>query len=201
MELKTFFMISLLFISNLSNAQTEISKTDRNKAIKSLELSKKEFLKTVKGLSTSQLIFKTSADAWSISECVEHMAMVEKNLFDLVQLTLQDKPDTSRRSEVKTTDEQLIGMISSRENKIKTCEKTEPKNTFGNYKNALNAFEKNRKTTFNFIKSTEEDLRNRYFTFPFATLDSYQLILFISSHSVRHTKQIKEIIDNSSFPR
>ena len=48
---------------------------------------------------------------------------------------------------------------------------------------------------------TEDDLRNRYFDFPFGKADSYQIILFLSGHTKRHTDQIKEVIANEKFPQ
>jgi len=34
-----------------------------------------------------------------------------------------------------------------------------------------------------FIKEPKDDLRNRYFDFPFGKLDAYQIVLFMSGHT------------------
>lgn len=200
---KTTILISCLalFVMNTAVvAQTELTKDERSKALDHLKSSQKELLKTVKGLSETQLNYKPTPETWSIAECIEHIAISEKNIFGIVQMTLQNEPDPSKRSEVKMTDDQLVGMISSREQKVKTRPNFEPKENFGSYEGSVNEFKTQRKSNLSFVKSTKDDLRNRYFEFPFGKVDSYQVILFMSGHTTRHTDQIKEVMDNEGFP-
>jgi len=68
-------------------------------------------LKTVKELPDVQLNFKPEEGAWSIAECMEHIEVSEKNIFGIVQMTLKNAPDPSRRNEVKMTDEELLSII------------------------------------------------------------------------------------------
>ncbi len=191
--------IALIMISGSVLAQG-ISKEERKKALMSLKDSQAELLETIKGLSANQLNFKPAEDAWSIAECVEHIAISEKNIFGIVEMTLQQPADPARRSEVNMTDDQVVGLISSRERKVKTREEFEPTNSFGSYEETLDAFVSRRKDNMKFVKTTDEDLRNRYFEFPFGLVDSYQVVLFMSGHTVRHTKQIKEILESGDFP-
>ena len=51
-----------------------------------------------------------------------------------------------------------------------------------------------------YIRRTNDDLRNYYFQFPFANLDAYQIVLMMTAHSKRHTNQIEEIIQHKDFP-
>lgn len=181
-------------------AQTAITDEDRKKAIEHLKNSQKDLLKTVKGLSESQLTFKSSPEAWSIAECVEHIAISESAFFGLMQKTLQEEADPSKRSELNFSDEQVAGFIVDRTTKIKTQEPFEPKNNFGSYDGSLKEFKTKRKANIAYVKSTKDDLRNHYYDFPFGKVDTYQIILFLSGHSIRHTSQIKEVIANEIFP-
>lgn len=181
-------------------AQTEITADEKAKALKHMKASQSELLKTVKGLSEEQLSFKASPDTWSIAECMEHIAISEKNIFGIVEMTLKSDPDPSKRSAVQMSDDQVIGMISSREQKVKTRPEFEPKSNFGSYQGSIDEFKSKRKANMAFVKSSKDDLRNRYFEFPFGTVDAYQVILFLSGHTVRHTDQIKEVMASNSFP-
>src|SRR5690606_30296954 len=131
----------------------------------------------------------------------EHIAMTENALFGIVDVALQSEPDPSLRKEVKFTDDEVIGLIIDRSSKAQAREDLQPKNEFGSNEASLQTFDKSRAKNVEFIKTTEEDLRNRYFDFPFGKFDIYQVVLFLSGHTERHTKQIEEIKENSNFPK
>ncbi len=196
---KVYFIACALFIATGSIAQS-ITQEEKTKALDHLKATQKDLLKSVKGLSEAQLNFKPTPESWSIAECVEHIAISEGNIFGIVQMTLKSEPDPSRRSEVSMSDDQVVGLITSREQKVKTRPDFEPKGNFGDYAGSLKEFSAKRKGNMSFVKTTKEDLRNRYFEFPFGVVDSYQVILFLSGHSQRHTDQIKEIKAHQNFP-
>lgn len=195
-------VLMLLFLFTFKGvAQTELTQEEREKAVASLEKTKSDLHSAVNGLTEKQLNFKATPESWSVAECVEHIAISENSLFGIVEKSLQSESDPSLRSEVKMKDDEIVGFISDRSTKVKTSEPFEPKNGFGSYESSLKAFDEKRAKNTEFIKTTEEDLRNRYFDFPFGKLDMYQTILFLSGHTARHTKQIEEIKENSNFPK
>lgn len=177
-----------------------ISQDERTKLVEHLNQSQEELFATVKGLTTEQLNFKADADSWSIAECVEHIAITENTIFGLVETALEVEADPSGRSKVQMTDEQILGLIRSRENKVKTRPDAEPENRFVDYSGSLKTFKKRRKAHLSYVKKTDDDLRNRYCQFPFGTIDAYQTILFLSGHVQRHTDQIKEVMAANNFP-
>ncbi len=155
----------------------------------------------VKGLSEAQLNFKATPESWSIAECVEHLALSENMIFGMAQSGLKDAADPAKRSEVKMSDEAIVGMITDRSSKVKTQEPFEPKNSYGSYKNTLKEFVSKRDEHIAYIKKTNDDLRNHYNQFPFGTVDVYQTILFMSGHTKRHTLQIEEVMADANFPK
>lgn len=195
-----FVCIACLLIS-FKPAGQALTKEERKVATEALLSSQKTLLKAIKGLSEEQLNFKPSEDAWSIAECVEHIAISETNIFGIVQMTLQEEPNPERRSEVKMTDDQVLNLIEDRTNKVKTRPEFEPTSKFGSFEGSVKEFETKRKSNIEFVNSTNEDLRNRYFEFPFGLVDSYQVVLFMAGHNNRHTKQIEEIKANANFPK
>lgn len=198
---KTLLSLAIVLFCAITFAQAQITKEEKKKALDDLKTTQGELLKTVKGLSEAQLNFKASPESWSIAECVEHITISENSIFGIVEMTLKNDPDPSKRDSLAMTDDQLVGMISSRERKVKTRKEFEPSGKFGDHQATLEAFKSKRKSNMNYVKSTEDDLRNRYFDFPFGKADSYQVILFLSGHTKRHTDQIKEVIANSNFPK
>ncbi|MFY0598950.1 MAG: DinB family protein [Cyclobacteriaceae bacterium] len=179
-------------------ATSSLTKEERANAVSLLKDTQKELMKTVNGLSEKQLNFKPDADTWSIAEVLEHIALSELGLSQAFQMTL--KAESEDKPENGVSDEMIVDIITNREQKVKTRPDLEPINKFGSASGSIEAFENQRKTNIDFIKETEDSLRDRYFEFPFGKADAYQLMLFIAGHSQRHTDQIKEVMANTNFP-
>lgn len=192
----TLFLSVLIACTAFNTIDGTLTDAERTKAIDYLKDTESELYNTVKGLTAEQLNFKPDEETWSITECVEHIAISEKLIFGLVESSLKE----SATKKEGMTDEQIMGFIVDRSNKVKTRPEFEPKNSFGSYDDALKAYKKLRKEHISFIKKTKEDLRNHYYEFPFGTTDSYQVVLFMAGHSMRHIEQIKEIKAHADFP-
>jgi len=65
----------------------------------------------------------------------------------------------------------------------------------------LESFKTNRAKLIEYVKATNDDLRNHVVTLPPGSFDSYQMILFIGAHSNRHTQQIEEVKSDPNFPK
>ena len=156
----------------------------------------------VKGLSDAQLKFKPAADRWSVEECVKHIAIAEQLLWQMTEKGIQTAANPDKRSEIKSTDEQVVQMIENRTKKIQTMDPFKPENTpYKSTDEALASFRDNRAKLIEYVKATQEDLRNHVMTMPFGQIDSYQMILFIGAHSNRHTQQAAEVMADPNFPK
>jgi len=200
--MKKFLLpVVMLLLLSFTTTTGSISKTERKFALSKLKDSKKHLQKAIKGLSTAQLNFKASPESWSIAECTEHIAISESLIYGMFEEVLKQTPDPSRRSEVKVTDEQLWKMITDRSTKVKTQEAFKPTGKFGSHENTVKEFNDKRDSHIDYIKKTDEDLRNRYQQLPFGTIDGYQVILFLTAHTERHIAQIEEVKANPNFPK
>jgi len=179
-----------------------ISKKERKDAIKLLKDTEQGVKDQVKGLTEAQLKFKPAPDRWSIEECVKHIAKSEEMLWQMMDSVLKGAATPDKRSEIKLTDEQVIQRIEDRSTKVKTMPPLEPENiAMKNTDEALESFRKNRDKLIEYVKSTDSDLRNHVVTFPFGTIDTYQMVLFIAAHSNRHTQQIMEVKADPNYPK
>ena len=75
------------------------------------------------------------------------------------------------------------------------------KNKFGSIDGTLKEFNEKRQAHIDYIKSTKDDLRNSYAAGPMGTMDAYQVVLFMSGHTERHTKQMEEVKASAGFPK
>src|SRR5688572_4954251 len=197
-------LITLLVITGLAGTlnTSSISKKERKSAVSIMKSTRAEVIKSVKGLSDKQLNYKPSADRWSIKENIYHLAISERNLWSLMESTLEAPANPDKRSEIRITDEALLMMIENRGNKIKTAESFEPKNSpYRSLQEALEDFKSQRLDHIKYMKSTTEDLRNHVAQLPFGWIDCYQLSLMIAAHNNRHKQQIDEIKADPGYPK
>ncbi len=198
--MKKILLIVMVTVIGFTNVNAQLTEAEKEAALAEMTKTHDHLLSTIKGLNEEQLNFKSSEDAWSIAECVEHIALSEQNIFGMTMGALETPADPSKRGDVKMTDEQLMAIIVDRSNKVKTSEAFEPSGKFGSFEETLNAFLDKRKSNMEFVASTDADLRNHYAQLPFGTIDAYQSLIFMSGHTERHILQIKEIMEDDNFP-
>jgi hypothetical protein len=198
-----YLLLALLVITGLAGTitSTSISGKERKFAASHLKDTKNDVLKSVKGLLQAQLDFKAAPDRWSIKECAYHIAIAEKDLWQMLDESLKKPANPEKRPEIKMTDDQVINMMEDRSKKIKTTESFEPKNTpFNTLDEAMESFKSLRAGHIKYMKTTTEDLRNHVIQLRVGWIDCYQLCLFMSAHSNRHTQQIEEVKADPNFP-
>ncbi|MDB4291972.1 DinB family protein [Maribacter sp.] len=197
---KIILPVVVLALVSFGIVNTGLTDDERKMAEDHLMQTHERLTSTLDGLNEAQLNFKPTPDAWSIAECVEHLAISENMFNGMLQGALKEPANAAMRDSVTMSDEKLIGFISVRDTKVKTPEPFEPTGQFGSHEETLKAFTAKRKEHMEYVKTTEDDLRNHYGKLPFATIDGLQIVLFMSGHTERHVKQMEEVIAHADFP-
>ena len=198
---KLFFILSLPLIFSFVAINTELTKKEREDAASYFKETQKAVADEIKGMSENQLKWRPADSVWSITDCVEHIALSEKNLFDWAIGTLKTEANPAKRAELKRTDEEIKNMITDRSFRVKTREGFIPTGQFGDAKQTLKVFDDRREALIKYVKETKDDLRNHFAESPFGLVDTYQLLIFLSAHTKRHTLQIEELKANPNFPK
>src|SRR5688572_9834086 len=192
----------LMLLSFKSYAPTfGITGAERKMAIARLTTTKDDLIHSIDGLSESQLNFKSAPESWSIKQCVEHIALAETTVWEMIERTLTEPADATRRSEIKLSDDGVFEKIADRSFKVQAPEPLQPSGEATSITESVERFLARREASIRYVKLTEDDLRNHFHTFPgaFGTLDAYQLVIFMAGHSKRHTLQIEEVKRNPDF--
>lgn len=156
----------------------------------------------VSGLSEAQMHFKPSEEAWSISQCLEHIIITENMIFEMIKETMEKPENPERREEIKFSDNEIMAMVTDRSEKYKAPEMLIAEGKYNDPETAVKDLEKQRSEIISFIKDTPiEDLRNRVTDSPAGAGDTYQSLLFLAGHTARHTLQIEEIKASADFPK
>jgi uncharacterized damage-inducible protein DinB len=200
------FLSALTAISGWAQAaaptQTTLTAQEREAALKNFQQTRDNFLKSIAGLSPKQWTFKPAPDRWSVAEVSEHIAVSESTLFGLVQKTMQSPAAPEKRDQVKGKDELILQRVPDRSHKAQAPEFLRPTGRWATEAELTKAFEDSRAATMEYIRTTNDDLRDHFFDHPvFGTMDDYQWLLLISTHSARHTAQIEEVKADPNFPK
>jgi len=198
---KLFLILSLPIIFSFVVADIELTQKERDDAVSYFKETQSALAKEIKGLSDNQLKWKPADSVWSITDGIEHIALSEKNLFDWAMGTLKAEANPAKRAELKRSDEEIKKMITDRSFRVKTREGFIPTGQFGDAKQTLKVFDERREALIKYVKETKDDLRNHFADSPFGLVDTYQLLIFLSAHTKRHTLQIEELKANPNFPK
>ena len=177
-----------------------LTQTDRDRVIAELTESRQQFLDSVAGLSAAQWAFKPDEKTWSIAECAEHIAISEDLIFGNVSKMMQGPAEPDKKSAV--TDDFILKAVVDRSHKFQAPEVLKPTHRFATTQEIIDHFKQSRERTIAYVRDTQDDLRAHFGDHPvLKTLDGYQWILLLSSHSRRHTAQLNEVKTNPDFPK
>lgn len=193
---------TLCLMMPASAAEQPLSNEDRAKAIAELEASRRELLAAVKGLSPAQWRFKPAPERWSISECVEHIALAEDSYFQLITQRLMKAPPAApdKLAEVQGKDQYVLNTMPDRSSKRQTSPALEPKGKTP--EESLEQFRKSRDRFISYVRTTQDPLRFRAQAHrAVGLIDGYQWILLAAGHVRRHIEQIEEVKREKGFPR
>jgi DinB family protein len=169
--------------------------------IEQLEKSKKDFLASIDGLTATQWKFKPSPEVWSVAECAEHIILSEDFLRGFAMSTLQspavERPATSTTEQ----DQKIVAMVGDRSHKAKAPEPIVPSGKFATPADAAAEFTARRDKNLEYARTTNDELRVHSAKGPIGTMDSYQILLLLATHTGRHTEQIREVEANPDYPK
>ena len=178
-----------------------VTEQERTYAIDSLTGTKAALHQSLAGLSDAQLTYKPSADRWSISECVEHIILVEKGIFGAIQKGMAYPANPEKRAEIKYSDVDVIKAVRSRAVTLPSPTPFLPTGHFESTHTALEAFDQQREAVITYVQTVTDDLRTHYFKhIALGWLDVYQALLLLAAHGERHRKQIEEVKNTPGFP-
>jgi uncharacterized damage-inducible protein DinB len=199
---KTVLLLAVIVLAAFTVKGQGMTQDERAALVKQFEDTKANLLSAVNGLSDAQMKYKTAPDRWSVADCLEHIVLAEKGLFDMEQNAMKQSANPDKRKDIKVKDEDLAKMIGDRSKKAKAPETMQPKGTFATTAEAVQAFTDQRDKIIDYVKTTNDDLRNHVVDMPMGSpMDAYQILILIASHSGRHTKQLEEVKADPGFPK
>ncbi len=202
MTIKTCCTLFLFTVAPVLAADGTMSTVERTYLVEQLENSKKQVLASIKGLDQTQWTFKPAPAVWSVQEVAEHIILSEAFIFAGAEGLLQTPAVPRPANSTGAYDRGFVAGVQDRSHKLTAPEPIVPSGKkYTTPEDAAREFTLARDKTIAYAKTTNDDLRVHVGPGPAGPIDSYQFLLLLSSHSIRHTKQILEVEANSAYPK
>jgi len=174
-----------------------ITPAERELGTRYLAATRDRLAEALAGLSQAQWNFRHHPDRWSIAECMEHIAIIEERVQDIVGQMAAAPADSADR-DVKQTDAFILVAVPMRHPRFNAPARVAPVGG----RTGAEAFEhflKCRVRSADLLQSAP-NLRGHVVPHPvFGPWDGYEWILAAGGHSARHTGQILEIRSDPNF--
>jgi uncharacterized damage-inducible protein DinB len=156
--------------------------------IKQLEQSREDLHAAVEGMNESEARSRPAEGRWSVLECLEHVATVERRFLSRLEGAgqLESLIDPQREGGV-------LAMVTDRSQRRQAPEPVQPAGRFASLADALKDFDSTRAEVIAFAQARHAELRTIGAEHAiFGRVTGYELMLIIAGHACRHAAQIRE---------
>jgi hypothetical protein len=183
------------------SAAAPISQADREALIKDLERSRTVFLDAIADVKTeAQWNYKPAPDRWSVAECAAHIIAAEQYFRETIAATLKT-PALSAAQQSTAGDAVIAKMVRDRTQKFQAPAQLEPQGKVVPKAQAIKDFQATRAKTLEYVRTTQDPLREHGSGTPPQVTTAYQLVLMLSGHTERHTAQLLEVKSSPGYPK
>jgi len=173
---------------------SSLSRGEREFACEYLAFTKNLLLDSIAGLSRAAMGARTEPDRWSMAENIEHLALAGDITWKILHELLGKRPTPERRELVRVSIKRIICIMSDRSRKLSSLSGLLPAGRFADTAAALAHFIEQRDRLIDYVRHTEDGLKDRHAFHPFVgTVNLYQFLLLEEAHTARHVLQIEEI--------
>ena len=160
-------------------------------------------LNEIESLRDDQWTFRPDEETWSIAECADHIATIEKMTFSMVSKRMQHAPpDPQRGAEVQKKTPWILEAVPARHARVKVPPGIENTSHSATPQEFAELFQERRGALLHYVSETQDRMHDRVAPhMVFKDLDGCQWLLMISLHSQRHAAQIAEVKTHPAYPK
>ena len=167
-----------------------------------LDESEQTLMELIEGVEGEAWTWKPAPDRWSVAECTEHIVKSEAALFESAKAALAGEPDPEWETKTAGKVDFIARVMPDRSGRAQAPQEIRPAG--GVTKDELIAqFRAQRAELEKLIGDQSLELK-RYtqeHPFPvFGTLNAHQWLIYVPLHTIRHSKQIREVKETAGFP-
>jgi len=167
-----------------------MTEAERQMVLAHLEIGSSALVDALDGVTEDMAVRVPGPGRWSVLECIEHVAVAEENLLNLIQVAQwAETPLINEERESR-----IVARGGDRGRRVESPDGVKPTGRFASLPAAIQHFLSSRKRTLAFVETCGDDLRKRVTSHPmFGTVSCFEMLLLMAMHPHRHAKQIEEI--------
>jgi hypothetical protein len=166
----------------MPNARTET-------ILERLEAVRARFESELSTIDESEAAAAIGPEGWPILHIVEHMGLAEKGMFSGLGNARPVEPNPNPEA-----DAELVLKLRNREVRVDAAERSRPTGRFATLAEALTALSAARRSTIDYVASSDVDFDAVTANHPFfGVVSGHQLLIIMCGHIERHLDQIAEI--------
>jgi hypothetical protein len=206
----TIGLFLCLFLSGAgfaaAEAETRLTEAERQQLLDLMAESKAQYLSLLAGVSDEQWSFKPKPDRWSVGECAEHIVMSNVALYSSAQQALAAAANPEWQEKTKGKSELLLQIMPNRRpggaggasapQEIRPTGETSRAELVERFLGLYDEVEA-------FVRDTDAPLKAHTVEHPFPifnTLSAYDWTLYVPLHTIRHSKQMIEVMETAGYP-
>jgi hypothetical protein len=179
---------------------------ERQLVLDQLVSSESRLVALLDGLTPAQWSFREAPERWSIAENVEHLAVFEDFIRQAIATALTvtpaaEPPTPALQAAIAAKDTLVLSVADARNATFIARDATRPNGRWPDPADLVAHLRAARARTLAFAAETDADLRNHFFAhIAFGDLDCYQWLLLLGHHTLRHTRQIEQVMAHPAYP-
>ncbi len=186
-----------------------LSAEEKEEMVTLLDDSLDMFMGLITGLTDEQWNFKQNDDRWSVGECAEHIVRSERALLESAQAAMENPADADWAKKTKGKTDLIRNVMPNRNpggaGGASAPQEIRPTEKWSRAK-AIEEYYKVRGEVRAFAETVafEQPIKQHIFTHPFPVfgdLTSYDWLIYVPLHTVRHSKQIIEVQEDENYPK
>ncbi len=213
MFIQRFFLGALCFSALCSTAvsafamdDAQVTTEERTQLLELMDTSREQYLGLIAGTNDAQWKWKPNPERWSVGECAEHILRSNEALFAAAKQALEAPANPEWREKTKGKADLLLTVMPNRRPmgaggasapmEIRPSGEPSRQSIIERFTRLYDEIEE-------FALNTEQPLKAHTTEHPFPvfnTLNAYQWVLYVPLHTVRHSRQMIEVMETEGYP-
>ena len=188
--------------------ETKISERERRQLLELMAESRSQYLGLLAKTSDAQWSWKPQPDRWSVGECAEHILRSNEALFSWAQQALAGEVNPDWKEKTRGKAELLLQVMPNRAPfgqpgpRATAPLEIRPTGEFSRQA-IVERFSALYDQIEQFIRETDAPLKSHTEEHPFPifnTLSAYDWVLYVPLHTIRHSRQMIEVMETEGYP-
>jgi hypothetical protein len=202
-------IIALGNVATAEDADADLTADEKAEMVTLLDDSLDMFMGLISGLTDEQWNFRENEDRWSVGQCAEHIVRSERALFESAESAMKNAADADWAKKTKGKADLIRNVMPNRNpggaGGASAPQEIRPTEEWSRAK-VIQEYYKVRGEVRAFAETVafEQPIKQHIFEHPFPVfgdLSAYEWLIYVPLHTVRHSKQMIEVMEDEAYPK